>query len=238
MHTFPNGKKYIGITCRKPELRWRNGNGYSYNQYLKNAIEKYGWDNVAHEVLMDNLTREQAESWEIALIAQHRSNCRKYGYNIANGGKTAGMTSDETRLKQSKIKLENPSQFSNICKYSLDGKFICEYKSVAMAARDVNVSVNSIFQIFRGGAKISAGFQWKISDGSYDDIPCYNPKLNYNYKKMCKRIAQYTFDGDLVAVYDSGAEMERKTGICRKHIPDCCNGKRKSVGGYIWKYAA
>lgn len=23
-----NGKKYIGITCKKPEIRWANGLGY------------------------------------------------------------------------------------------------------------------------------------------------------------------------------------------------------------------
>lgn len=27
-HIFPNGKVYIGITCKKPIYRWNNGNGY------------------------------------------------------------------------------------------------------------------------------------------------------------------------------------------------------------------
>lgn len=25
IHTFPNGKKYVGCTTRKPECRWREG---------------------------------------------------------------------------------------------------------------------------------------------------------------------------------------------------------------------
>lgn len=28
MHISPNGKKYVGITCQKPEGRWRKGEGY------------------------------------------------------------------------------------------------------------------------------------------------------------------------------------------------------------------
>lgn len=31
-HISPSNKVYIGITSRKPELRWRKGNGY-YNNY-------------------------------------------------------------------------------------------------------------------------------------------------------------------------------------------------------------
>ena len=37
-----NDKKYIGITCRKPEHRWGK-DGHSYKgQVFKKAIEKYG----------------------------------------------------------------------------------------------------------------------------------------------------------------------------------------------------
>lgn len=35
-----NGKKYIGITCKKPEIRWANGLGYR-KQPFENAIKKY-----------------------------------------------------------------------------------------------------------------------------------------------------------------------------------------------------
>ena len=43
IHTFPNDKKYIGITSWKPELRW-GANGANYkNPYMVNAIKKYGW---------------------------------------------------------------------------------------------------------------------------------------------------------------------------------------------------
>ena len=32
VHIFPNGKLYFGITSKKPNARWENGNGYSDNQ--------------------------------------------------------------------------------------------------------------------------------------------------------------------------------------------------------------
>lgn len=44
-HTFPNGKRYIGITC-DAESRWRDGNGYKKQKKIWRAINKYGWENV------------------------------------------------------------------------------------------------------------------------------------------------------------------------------------------------
>ena len=53
MHITPNNKKYIGITSQIPNKRWRNGKGYKKCLFL-NAIKKYGWGNIKHEILFDN----------------------------------------------------------------------------------------------------------------------------------------------------------------------------------------
>lgn len=118
-HTFPNQKVYIGITKMKPEYRWgHKGNGYYQHPFLMNAIQKYGWQNINHEILFDNLTKQEAEQKEIELIRYYKSNNRKFGYNIANGGfgslkwdkatllkisnsKSGKKVSEETRKKQS-----------------------------------------------------------------------------------------------------------------------------------------
>ena len=60
IHLFPNNKVYIGITKQKPEHRWNNGKGYKNNDYLANAILKYGWNNIEHKILYSNLTKEEA----------------------------------------------------------------------------------------------------------------------------------------------------------------------------------
>lgn len=97
MHTFPNNKVYIGITMQKVYKRW--GHKYSNSPFMSNAIQKYGWENVKHEILYENLTKEEAEQKEIELIAKYKSNQREFGYNIDKGGMHKGKTSDETKLK-------------------------------------------------------------------------------------------------------------------------------------------
>lgn len=102
MHTFPNGKRYIGITMQELKARFDNGNGYKNNP-MKRAIKKYGWDNIKHELLLDDLTKEQAEQKEIELIAFYNSTNIKYGYNLSKGGKSSNgcKHSEETKQKMS-----------------------------------------------------------------------------------------------------------------------------------------
>lgn len=57
-------------------------------------------------------------------------------------------------------------------------------------------------------------------------------------EKCSKQVLQYTLDNKFVAEYPSVREAERITNIDSSGIAKCCNGKRKSSGGFIWKYAA
>ena len=105
IHTVPNGKVYIGITSREPKIRWgKNGNGYKRNEHFFNAILKYGWDNIKHEVLFSNITKEMACQKEIDLIREYQSSNRLFGYNKSTGGENSSVgvkASDETKHKQS-----------------------------------------------------------------------------------------------------------------------------------------
>lgn len=65
-----------------------NGHGYKHCNYFYNAILKYGWLNVHHEILRDNLTVEEANNLEKYYIKYYRSNDKRYGYNILEGGET------------------------------------------------------------------------------------------------------------------------------------------------------
>ena len=99
-HTAPNGKIYIGITHRDPVRRWGNGGqGYKNNKHFWSAIQKYGWDNFSHEILIDGLTYPEACAKEIVLIKETNSYNSRFGYNIALGGQGHTMT-EEMKAKQ------------------------------------------------------------------------------------------------------------------------------------------
>ena len=61
----------------------------------------------------------------------------------------------------------------------------------------------------------------------------------YSQPQWAKRSVQM-FDkstGELLATFPSTMEAARVTGINQGNISKCCNGKRKSAGGYKWRYS-
>lgn len=113
-HTSPNNIVYIGITCQYPyEKRWQRGRGYIYNKRFYNDIKFFGWNNFKHEILLDNLTLEDANKMEIEYIAKYRSTDKNFGYNILEGGNAVPKTIKKQKRKINKT-IENKANIQTI----------------------------------------------------------------------------------------------------------------------------
>ena len=58
---------------------------------------------------------------------------------------------------------------------------------------------------------------------------------NQNHPNKSKPVECYTKSGDLICVFPSIREAERQTRVFNQSIVQCCQGKLKTAGGYIWK---
>lgn len=81
-HTFPDGKIYIGVTGKAPEIRWDNGFGYIRERKIFNAIVSQGWNNVKHDILYSELSEESAKKIEKSLIQEIVKRCRDNVLNV------------------------------------------------------------------------------------------------------------------------------------------------------------
>lgn len=107
IHTAPNGKVYVGMTGRNPLKRWAGGAGYFQNEHFSNAIKKYGWGNIRHEIVADGLSKEDACELERSLIAKFRSNLCEYGYNRSIGGDAPNLGSVRSQASREKTSRAN-----------------------------------------------------------------------------------------------------------------------------------
>lgn len=80
IHTFPNGKIYVGQS-QNADKRWENGKTYQHNKDMDNDINYYGWDNIRHEIICFTETREEAEDLEKIYIIMLKAENPKFGYN-------------------------------------------------------------------------------------------------------------------------------------------------------------
>lgn len=237
-HSFPNGKIYIGITSLKPKYRWGNdGNGYlhktneKYNQpKIAHAIQKYGWENVQHEILYENLTKEEAEQKEIDLIAKYQSNNIKFGYNVDNGGNCSGKVSDETKRKISKVHKGRKVSENTRIKMSESQKgekhhFYGKHHSDKHKAKISNLLK---------GRKLSEETKEKMGKAkSGEKHPMYGKQRPEKTLEKYRKAVRCIETGE---VYHSISQASIETGIIISSISKACKGKLKTAGGYHWEY--
>ena len=84
-HTCPDGKKYVGMTGTSVKKRWAK-NKYKSCRAFNAAIEKYGWENISHEVIVSGLTQEEADKMEHDLIEVWDLMNPEFGYHLREGG--------------------------------------------------------------------------------------------------------------------------------------------------------
>lgn len=212
-----NGKKYVGITSKKPQKRWNNGKGYE-RQYFYNAIVKYGWENFEHEILKTGLTQEEADYWEKYYIQEFDSCLGHNGYNAAIGGFHVGMTglhhSEEAKKKMSAARFGkrlSEEHCKNLSKARKGKKFSDEHKRNLGNARR--------------GKRHTEETKARIRSLLYgENSPC------------AKEVFQYTKDGYFVARWGCISDASRNLKIDGSGIGKCCNGKRKNAGGFLWTF--
>lgn len=212
-HTAPNGRVYIGITCNDPLKRWANGKGYKNNDYFTKAIQKYGWDNIKHEILYENLTESEAKIKEVELIARYKSNQRLYGFNISSGGESAAG------IKMSEEQKELIRQ-GNL------GKIISKETRLKLSKASKNTWKNPDF--VKHMREINLG----------KNNPQYGKKRTDEEKlaRGAKSVIQKTREGEIIAEFISLHDAENKTGLKRTGISECCKGNLKQYRGFIWEY--
>ena len=222
-HIFPNKKIYIGITSNKPKYRWNKGKGYRDCSLMYRAIQKYGWENIKHEILFENLSKKEAEQKEIELIVQFKSNDFHYGYNLESGGNCVGKVSKITKEKISK----------NNARY-WKGKKLPPHVCKAISERQKNrkISVETI-------EKAKATKKEHYPDGyhlSQENILKIKQRMIGNNYGITRKICQYSLDNVFIRRWESIAQAKKELNISDASIVSCAKGRRKSAGGYIWKY--
>lgn len=117
MHTTPNNKHYIGLTCQRPECRWNDGDGYKTQKLFWRAIKKYGWENISHTIIKDNISFEEAKQLEKDMIQYYQSNNPKYGYNLTSGGEgVTGVHLSDAQRKTISERMKNRIVSKETCK--------------------------------------------------------------------------------------------------------------------------
>ena len=235
-----------------------------YNYLLHKAIRKYGADNFTVEVVEEVEDESKLSSREMYWIS-HYNSCileeDSNGYNMTYGGEGVSKINKQkiyqlwengfgsleitkqTGHHSTSIKniLETLDGYSKeidfarntgntVFQYNEKGELIGSYPSISYAARQVGVDPSVISKCCHGHKKSAAGFFW-----SFKSNEKFEPQKLKTWQTH--KVGQYSLNNELICKYNSLTEAIRAMGKKQpKYIKECCEGKRKEMYGYIWKY--
>lgn len=224
-HTFPDGKKYIGMTRQDLKRRWRDGKGYD-GAPVYDAILHFGWKNIKHEVLFTYDNKEEAEAKERELICALDTTNPDHGYNIEEGGR---ITRLDERTK-AKISKKNKEYYK-----THDHPFLGKHLS-----KETKEKLSKAHM----GKKLSDEARKNLSKRfSGVNNPMYGVKMTKEHKEKLQKACVEATSKKCICletgvIYSSMAEAQRQTGIHAHTIGNVCNKhpKYKKAGGYHWSY--
>lgn len=135
-----------------------------------------------------------------------------------------------------KLKLANNKQ---VTQYSMQGKKIKTYPSIATASQETGISNSHISNRARGTEYSAGGFIWRFGTASEIDIKPMLDTIAKRRKKnkatFGKKVTQYKLNGRRVATFPTINDAAKTTGIKNTEISMVMQKKRSSAGGYYWQ---
>lgn len=192
------------------------------------AMRKYGINNFTVEELecIDADSKEdiqkQLNDLEIYYIEKYNT-LKPNGYNMTKGG-------NQFR-EYDKIKVDE---------YDLYGNYIQTHDSMIDAARSVGSDYSgAIMKCCKGISKFAFKKIWRFNGDRLDKYELPDIEIaSRDYKIVA--VDQYDLDGNYITSYNSIADaiksLNKEESFNSSHISECCNGKIRSVYGFIWRY--
>lgn len=188
-----------------------------------NAILKYGWENITHEILADGLTYDEACEMEIHKIQEEKTMDRRYGYNVLTGGKIPlANCPAEVREKMRKSSFAKWSRPEYIEGHTGDNHWTHK-NGYSKKCVEAMTKANK-------GKKLSPERVEKLMEKGR-----HQKRFFGRENKTSKPVVCFSLDGEELARYGGMMEASRETGATFQAISLVCKRKQKTAGGFIWR---
>lgn len=182
---------------------------------LTRAIKKFGREAFVREVLQLCYSRAELDAAEYEWVKKFNAVADPTFYNMVDGG----MAGSGMGLRKS------------VFKFSLDGNLLATFESVAEAARIAGFSEAHMTFACKGTEnrrRTLGGSVWRFEPEPFPGVT----KVGVDREVFC-----YLLGGDYVQKFSSLTKAARSVGeSATGNIAACCNGRKRSAGGFRWSY--
>jgi group I intron endonuclease len=255
--TNPKGKVYIGQSTNIKKRKMCYERKHILKQpRIYNSIQKYGWDTHIFEVIEEyhvEQLNERETYWKQYYLDQFGGDWGMVLFcNLHDNG--GGPLSEETRKKISKIHLgkkrpegtgEKISQAKKGFKYSEESK---KLKSKIAKGKPKSQETKLKMSLAHQGKKTPHDVIQKMKESyknrteesklkTIQSVKSIPPEKREEMKlNTIKKVFQFTLDKKLIQEFPSIQLASKLTGVRHDSISQCCRGKNKTAGGFIWRF--
>jgi group I intron endonuclease len=227
--SFPNKKKYVGITTTS--LKERKQSHISHkntsNLPVHNAIAKYGKE-VEWKII------DKANNWddlcklEIKYINIFKSHIDEKGYNLTTGGDgTVGYKHSKESNKENSVRRQIYfSNYENRLKQSQANQKA--YQANPSLGKEHSQSMKKYFE--SNNNRLSRKKEMEEYLSSEVNL------IKHSIQRGAKKFKVYDSDGKLVGEWLTQSQCARDLGLMVSHINSCLHGRRKTHGGFKFKF--
>ena len=218
IENITTNKKYIGQSIDIND-RWRRHIGelnhnLHHNDYLQKAWNKYGEDDFKFYIL-EYCEENDLDEKEIYYIDFYNTTDRKYGYNLKSGGQFNCHPTEEVR---NKISESNKKAYQNQGLRDLRSTNALKQWSDPEIKNKIMGSNNGMY-----GKHHTEESKQKMS-------------RNRSGKRSHRRNTIPVFCIELNKKFEDATEAGKELSLDGSAILKVCQGKRKTCGGYHWKF--
>lgn len=116
-----------------------------------------------------------------------------------------------------------------VYQYDIDMNLINIYPSIRNAAKINKLIHSNISKCCKHIVRMVGGFVWRFEG---DLTPVHYVGGTDKFRE----IYQFDLNNNLLNKYENVKSASNELGILQQGIINCCSGKYKTCGGYIWKY--
>lgn len=229
-----NGKIYIGQTTRNLNKRiYEYKSAYNLNkfnnEYLLNAFKKYGWDNFEFKIVDSAQTIEELNTKEIKYIQQYKSNDKKIGYNIHNGGRNSiPHTETLERMSKSHSGIKQTENWINKRIAKAGTGEAKKYGKKKTDEEKLYLSKNS--PKYWLGKERDEKTKKKISETKKKNGISKNQK-----EVLCKKVYKINLNTNKIFEFESTKKASEIEGVNQSTISRWCKNQ-KTKNNFLWKY--
>ena len=187
-------------------------------------------DRRSKEVHQYTLEGEYVASYKSGTLALQITGCCHISQSIQFGSQAGGYLWSFEKKDKIEPYNKNINLPIKVYQYDLGGKYITSFDSFSLAGKSINGSCGNIYSACENNWK-SYNYMWRYEQYDYIE-PYKKPNRSYNVTP----VKQYDLNGNFIKWFVSTLIAAKETGTCKKSIQSVCTGRRKTGGGYVWRY--